>query len=454
MKYKKSTVQPVKDRLFWSVYIDLYNDRMVPTNRSGICDNFYGWLKGHPTYSAFFEEYTNEYVVDLYREDVRQTLEPQHILDCMKNGTLCAVNYCTKTSSGNQRRLTITVVPADPDFESGKCVITASSIDNEYNILLQLEEQEEKYELAEHKSKAQDVMLQSLDAVFYSISLLNLPSHKFQEIISGEGIHPAVQDVQDAQTALNLCIDLFVSDSDKSYIRDFFDLSSLSERIGSQKSISAEFFGKSESWVRVAFLPVLREADNSLVDVLLVSQIIDEEKNATLQYQTALKNALDDAMKLAETDGMTQLLNRRSGEKYINQYLDEGSQGMFCLFDVDKFKHFNDDYGHAVGDKVLQGVSACMKQTFRNVDVLVRAGGDEFVIFAIGFLDQTAGEKKLLELSKRVSSMQFDEFKESVSISIGAVYTTEHENAQFKELFQLADDLMYKHKVSKKCQRR
>ena len=57
---------------------------------------------------------------------------------------------------------------------------------------------------------------------------------------------------------------------------------------------------------------------------------------------------------------------------------------MFCLFDVDKFKAINDTFGHVVGDEVLVAIANCMKNTFRDRDIIMRLGGDEFVAVIIG----------------------------------------------------------------------
>lgn len=79
------------------------------------------------------------------------------------------------------------------------------------------------------------------------------------------------------------------------------------------------------------------------------------------------------------------------GKKCINKYLNRkkpfDSCGMIVL-DVDCFKLVNDNYGHLFGDKVLARLAMLLKEVFRDNDsILMRAGGDEFVIFVKDILN-------------------------------------------------------------------
>ncbi len=79
---------------------------------------------------------------------------------------------------------------------------------------------------------------------------------------------------------------------------------------------------------------------------------------------------------LSETDRMTGLLNRISGELKVEENLKQGKGGLFILLDIDHFKSFNDTFGHDVGDKVIINVANCLKTAFREHDILFRLGGD------------------------------------------------------------------------------
>ena len=100
------------------------------------------------------------------------------------------------------------------------------------------------------------------------------------------------------------------------------------------------------------------------------------------EREAALRDALEEVQRLAITDSLTGLHNRRHLLELARHELQRARRyrlpmSVFML-DIDEFKRVNDTYGHAIGDQVLQGVAECCRQELRGVDVLGRYGGDEF----------------------------------------------------------------------------
>lgn len=89
---------------------------------------------------------------------------------------------------------------------------------------------------------------------------------------------------------------------------------------------------------------------------------------------------------LATTDALTHVANRRHGETLLEQEIKRARRYRLPLaligFDIDRFSHINDTYGHPVGDLVLRTVADTVKGLLRSSDVLVRAGGEEFLVIA------------------------------------------------------------------------
>ncbi|MCE5280424.1 MAG: GGDEF domain-containing protein [Planctomycetaceae bacterium] len=87
---------------------------------------------------------------------------------------------------------------------------------------------------------------------------------------------------------------------------------------------------------------------------------------------------------LAMTDHLTGAYNRRYFYQVTDQVLARAARqnlrASLLLFDIDDFKRYNDTYGHAVGDHILQQVAALMKTITRGHDIVARIGGDEFAI--------------------------------------------------------------------------
>lgn len=161
---------------------------------------------------------------------------------------------------------------------------------------------------------------------------------------------------------------------------------------------------------------------------------------------TATKKMEKELVVLSETDALTNISNRGSGERRIEKLLEKGAKGMFILMDVDKFKSVNDTYGHMVGDMVLKEIAGCLKRTFRSSDVVMRLGGDEFAAFAVGITDEEIGRECVARLFEEVDNIYIEEMGErSVTVSLGAklCVPTENNPLTFDEVYQNADKVMY-----------
>ena len=135
---------------------------------------------------------------------------------------------------------------------------------------------------------------------------------------------------------------------------------------------------------------------------------------------------------------------------YKRRYYDEHFQGSdniqaMVAIDVDNFKHINDNYGHDVGDIVLQNIAQTVLSCVRKTDAVIRYGGDEFVIIFF-CIPANIFEKKLERIRYSVDSLIIDGHPElHMTGSIGGVYGT----GTAKGLFKAADSMMYQSKNTK-----
>lgn len=149
---------------------------------------------------------------------------------------------------------------------------------------------------------------------------------------------------------------------------------------------------------------------------------------------------------LANTDGLTGLLNKRYFDA-VSTALERRGQG-FALFylDLDRFKSVNDTYGHAVGDLLLQEVTRRLQRCIRSTDYAFRLGGDEFALLLVGALTEEDCTRKAEDVRRIIND---DYMLEGRTISIGtscgwARFPTDCPNSQ--ETRRLADRRMYEEK--------
>lgn len=167
-------------------------------------------------------------------------------------------------------------------------------------------------------------------------------------------------------------------------------------------------------------------------DVLMLSMIdITEKKNKESELTT-----------LSQMDALTGIYNRRRGIELVNSYTASGSRGMFCLFDINKFKIVNDTYGHQAGDDVLAEVANVMKRMFRTADILIRLGGDEFVVFLAGVYEKDIGTRIIDRFFDALDKMQVESVGDhKVTASLGAVICGQDDT--FEQVYEIADAIMY-----------
>lgn len=164
---------------------------------------------------------------------------------------------------------------------------------------------------------------------------------------------------------------------------------------------------------------------------------------------TDQKNQTQELLEQARHDSLTQLYNNRTGKELIDRYLQAKDPYASCgmlVIDLDFFKNVNDCYGHLFGDKVLQEFARLLRTLFRSSDILVRFGGDEFVVF-LKDIPNTTLLQKTRQLSESVQQVKFWENDYRMTCSIGACFLPENTAGySFDQLFENADWALYQAK--------
>lgn len=177
--------------------------------------------------------------------------------------------------------------------------------------------------------------------------------------------------------------------------------------------------------------------------------LMDGEKIVITSFSDISKNKeIEKELKvMSDTDKLSGLNNRGSGERKITKRLSSGEIGVFLIFDIDKFKSINDTFGHAVGDFAISEIAKALTSSFRESDVIMRLGGDEFVVFAGGLSSEKVLDFCLRELFVKVSNIKSEECPLlGLSLSVGAAFAHENDDVSFEELYRRADSVMYESK--------
>ena len=156
---------------------------------------------------------------------------------------------------------------------------------------------------------------------------------------------------------------------------------------------------------------------------------------------------MEKLQRLAITDGLTKLHNSRSFysqlEVEVDRYNRYKHSLSLLLLDIDRFKNYNDTFGHLEGDKVLVRISQMIKSCLRKLDTAYRYGGEEFTVI----LPETGCEEAVLVAERIRNVVQEEVFRPekdkeiSITISVGA--TQYAENEELSTFIQRADKAMY-----------
>ena len=193
--------------------------------------------------------------------------------------------------------------------------------------------------------------------------------------------------------------------------------------------------------VTIAVSQVL--SDGKFYGLIVVYQDISERKK--------LENELK---RLAHYDVLTSACNRGYGMALIQQQLKLAKRNQSTLLlvyvDIDDFKKINDTFGHKEGDIVLKDISHMFMENLREIDIIIRIGGDEFLLLLPGSSTKDAPviKNKFNSALNRLNKKKNKEY--NISFTPGFSCFDPKHPLKMEELIQLADKRMYKEKKMKK----
>lgn len=164
-----------------------------------------------------------------------------------------------------------------------------------------------------------------------------------------------------------------------------------------------------------------------------------------------LEHELQKSKEESRKDFLTQLYNKRALDEFL-----ETKEGEFqrynhnfsiVMFDLDHFKQVNDSYGHEAGDAVLMAFSKILLQESRNVDIVGRYGGEEFIAI-LSETDAKGGAKFAEKVRKHVENARFMYKGNRIAVTVSAGASERKKFTSFKQTINSADEYLYKAKRS------
>jgi diguanylate cyclase (GGDEF)-like protein/PAS domain S-box-containing protein len=224
-----------------------------------------------------------------------------------------------------------------------------------------------------------------------------------------------------------------------------------------------------EEWIENAVLHLHRDKDEEIdlydgrwlslrtrmtADGMAI--VVVSDVTAMKQAEQSLRTVADQMKSLAETDGLTGAVNRRAFDEAIAAELARSTRDRTSLsvimIDIDRFKLYNDTYGHLAGDQCLRAVSDCLRDVIRRKgDIVARFGGEEFVVLlpeteAIAALELAREfRNRLNALPLSHSASEFGHVTASIGIATKNGHAPEMTASQ---LLKEADQALYSAKRS------
>lgn len=176
-----------------------------------------------------------------------------------------------------------------------------------------------------------------------------------------------------------------------------------------------------------------------------------------IHQQTQLAKAVEKLNKLWIYDSLTNIMNRAGFERFYETVIIEAKKykkDILILFmDLDHLKAVNDTYGHDTGDIYICAMANILRKLHRHGEIIMRYGGDEFVVMGYGYDDNSAAEyiqeiEHEAELYNNTSAHAF-----TLSVSIGYTLIPYDSDFDIKQKIEEADQYMYKVKQAKKSRK-
>ena len=277
--------------------------------------------------------------------------------------------------------------------------------------------------------------------LYVSMFVLDIVDNVAYPIKTNQFINKFMEECDSLQESVtNIMVNLATAESVES-IRNFTILSTLPERMKDSNVIFEIFHGKINGWCKAIFVRIGDEGP--LRRVLYLVENVNEQVSRFEEQKRLFEEHRTSMNEKVYTDSLSRVKNR----KYYDEKLASQNCQALVVADIDLFKGINDNYGHQCGDEAIAAVASLLNSAVRNMDCVVRYGGDEFLISFKGIAPEVL-KVRLEQMRAAVGKIQLPSCPDvKLSMSFGGTFG----DGIVSDMFSFADKALYESKKKRNC---
>ncbi len=313
-------------------YCDLINDELIPLK----CDDYNNaaavvkeTAENGGSYSFIIKHYFEHFVIKESAPDFLEKMDSEYLKEHLSRNKRFAYKYRVKPNKVGQQYFEVQIARL-PEENGFKVIMGYRYIDD---IVAEQEKLQTNLENALAEANLNSEIIGTISKIYWLIYRIDLVEKTYEEISAAQETHKLTGRMGYIADIFEQMCDKIVSDEHKQMMQEFWNISTLAERLKDTESVAVEYKTRSGSWNRAMIIAKKRDNDGSVSNALYVVQRIDLEKQKEIEYKQKLMETAEDARRanMAKTD----FLRRMSHD--IRTPIN-GIRGMISIAE-----HFHDD---------------------------------------------------------------------------------------------------------------